>query len=70
MKRDWENPQAVIDAVRYARRTPGWNNRQPDPVRFELPNRWGHESCELIVVPARQWVDRRWERRAAERRVG
>jgi len=61
MKRDHDNPQPVIDALAYAARTQGWNNRRGDVQRFILPNRWGHEPCTLYVVPARTWTYRRWE---------
>lgn len=66
MKCDWDNPQDVIDAVAYAERSSGWNNRCPDVRTFDLPNRWGHERCKLYVVPARVWADRTWERQTAE----
>ena len=39
MKRDHDNPQPVIDALAYAARTQGWNNRRGDVQRFTLPNR-------------------------------
>ena len=66
MKRDWDNPQDVIDAVAKAQRTAGWNNRRGDVQAFDLPNRWGHDACRLYVVPARVWAYRAWERQAAE----
>ena len=66
MKRDHDNPQSVVDALAYAARTQGWNNRRGDVRRFTLPNRYGHEPCWLYVVPARVWVYRTWERQASE----
>jgi len=68
MKRDHDNPQSVIDALAYAARTAGWNNRRGDVRRFNLPNRYRHEPCRLYVVPARRWAYRRWELQAAGRR--
>lgn len=72
MKRDHDNPQPVIDALAYAARTQGWNNRRGDVQRFTLPNRWGHDACTLYVVPARTWTYRQWERDAhqAQRQHG
>jgi hypothetical protein len=70
MKRDHDNPQPVIDALAYAARTQGWNNRRGDVQRFTLPNRWGHESCTLYVVPARTWTYRRQEHGAEDRQNG
>jgi hypothetical protein len=69
MKRH-DNPQPVIDALAYAARTAGWNNRRPDVQRFTLPDRWGHDACTLYVVPARTWAYQRWERQVRERRHG
>jgi hypothetical protein len=64
MKRNHDNPQPVIDALAYAARTAGWNNRRGDVQRFTLPNRWGHDACTLYVVPARTWTYRQPERDA------
>ena len=66
MRNDWDNPKDVIDAVAYAQRTNGWNNRRPDVRTFELPNRWGRDRCTLYVVPARVWRYRSWQRMAEE----
>ena len=66
MKREWDNPQDVIDAIAKAQRTAGWNNRRGDVQAFTLPNRWGHDACRLYVVPARVWAYQAWERQAAE----
>lgn len=57
-------PDEVVQAIERAKRTAGWNNRSPDVLRFRLPNRWGHEPCELSVVPACVWAYRREERQA------
>jgi hypothetical protein len=70
MKRDHDNPQPVIDALAYAARTAGWNNRRGNVQRFTLPNRWGHDACTLYVVPARTWTYRHGERLVQERRHG
>lgn len=56
----------VIHALENAKRTAGWNNRQGDAQQFILPNRYGLEPCVLIVVPARRWAYRRWDRQAVE----
>ena len=70
MKRDHDNPQPVIDALAYAARTAGWNNRRPDVQRFTLPNRRGHDACTLYVVPFRRWAYRRIECQAQKWREG
>lgn len=54
-------PIEVQTALAGAARTPGWNNRRGDVKRFTLG------CCRLIVVPARRWAYRRWERQTTER---
>lgn len=53
-------PADVMDALKAADRTPGWNNRAKNVRRFTLG------ACTLFVVPARIWAHRRRERQAAE----
>lgn len=55
------NPTMTADMARAladARRTPGWNNRNPAIRRFEIGR------CTVYVVPARAWAYRRAERDA------
>lgn len=52
----------VVQALANARRTQGWNNRNPAIRRFEI-GRYGLD-CTLYVVPARAWAYRREEREA------
>lgn len=52
----------VVEALTAARRTPGWNNRDPAIRRFEI-GRYGLD-CTLYVVPARAWAYRRMQRDA------
>lgn len=49
----------VVKALTAARRTPGWNNRNPAIRRFEI-GCYGLD-CTLYVVPARAWAYRRTE---------
>lgn len=58
-------PYDVLDALAKARRTPGWNNRDPAIRRFEI-GRYGLD-CTLYVVPARAWAYRRSELAARAR---
>ena len=57
----------VVQALTAAKRTPGWNNRDPAVRRFEI-GRYGL-ACTLYVVPARAWAYRRMEREAQAWRV-
>ena len=68
MKRN-QVPSEVLAALTAAGRGPGWNSRRRDVQRFSLPNMYGHEPCELIVVPFACWAYRRQERIAAEWRA-
>jgi len=51
-------------ALQRADRSPGWNNRSRDVMRFELGD------CVLYVVPFRRWAYRRDEMRAEAWRSG
>lgn len=56
------NPKTEIGrALHDADRITGWNLRKVPVRRFRLGD------CTLIVVPARVWAYRAWERQAAER---
>jgi hypothetical protein len=65
-------PDDVRAALAYAERSQGWNNRRGDVQRFTLPNRWGHDPCQLYVVPARAWAYRQsgWNASEGQRRHG
>ena len=54
----------VVQALTAAKRTPGWNNRNPAVRRFEI-GCYGL-GCTLYVVPARAWAYRRQERDAQD----
>jgi len=56
-------PDDVVQALTAAKRTPGWNNRNPAIRRFEI-GRYGL-NCTLYVVPVRAWAYRTAERDAA-----
>lgn len=51
-------PADVLQALNRARRTCGWNFRELPIQRFKI----SRGACTLIVVPARVWAFRRWEK--------
>jgi len=61
-------PAEAVQALKAADRTPGWNVRRRDVIRFDLAGPCG-TSCALYVVPFARWAYRRRERMAAEWRA-
>lgn len=61
-------PAEAVQALKAADRTPGWNARSRDVIRFDLasPSGTSGTSCVLYVVPFVRWAYRRRERMAAE----
>ena len=43
-------PAEIVEALKVAQRSPGWNNRTASIRRFDVGG------CRLYVVPARVWT--------------